>query len=303
MADGQTIDPGKALAAYDPRQYQVIARQEDLVALSKLVIIDLVAIDLGECANVGGKFMPSREKTDQIGAAAGITFVEASCAVTKIDRCVWVGRATARRMARDGSTQTMVAEYEWDAELRAEVVAKATSGPKYDSALAQGRLFGRQRADTGARLRVIRMLAGIPTAFKQADLKRPLVLARCSRDTEAMMKEPALRDLLVKQMIGATGDVFGPMRDVTPEPAALPDVPETPLDEETAEAVADEIVDDEVSGGVFPDDRGASRSRRLSRPGSKTCSAMRAAMRTWSWNARGCRRSSPRGWGRRARNR
>ena len=240
-----------ALAKYDPRQYQVIARPEDLVPLSRLVTIDLVAVDLGECANVGGKFMPSREKTDQIGAAAGITFIQESCAVTKIDRCVWVGRATARRMARDGTTQTMVAEYEWDAELRAEVTAKATSGPKYDSALSQGRLFGRQRADTGARLRVIRMLAGIPTAFRQADLKRPLVLPRCSRNTEAMMEDPVLRELLVQQMIGATGDVFGPptMRDVTPEPKALPDAPETPLDEETAEAVADKIVDDEASGG------------------------------------------------------
>ena len=64
-----------ALAKYDPRQYRVIARPEDLVPLSRLVTIDLVAVDLGSCANVGqGNFMPSREKTDQIGSAAGITF-------------------------------------------------------------------------------------------------------------------------------------------------------------------------------------------------------------------------------------
>ena len=239
-----------ALAKYDPRQYQVIARPEDLMPLSKLVTIDLVAVDLGQCANVGqGNFMPSRDKTDQIGSAAGITFVEEACAVTKIEPRVWVGRATARRMARDGSTQTMVAEYEWDAELRAEENAKAASGPKYDRELMQCRKFGRQRADTGARLRVIRALTGIPTAFKQADLKRPLVLARCSRDTEAMMADPALRELLVQQMAGAAGDVFGPsaMRDVTPEPEALPAAPETPLDEETAEAVADAVVDDETT--------------------------------------------------------
>ena len=36
---------------------------------------------------------------------------------------------------------------------------------------------------------------------------------------------------------------------MTPQPAALPDAPETPLDAETAEAVADEIVDDELGGG------------------------------------------------------
>ena len=262
MANEQTIDPGKALAAYDPRQYQVIARQEDLVALSKLVIIDLVAVELGECANVGGKFMPSREKTDQISAAAGISFVEEACSVTKIERCVWVGRAVARRMARDGSAPQMVAEYEWDAELRAEENAKATSGAKYERELMQARKFGRQRADTGARLRVIRMLAGIPTAFRQADLKRPLVLARCSRDTEAMMKEPALRELLVRQMAGSAADVFGPpttMRDVTPETEALPDAPETPLDEETVEKVAAIVADEErlrAAGETYLDDMG-----------------------------------------------
>ena len=55
-----------------------------------------------------------------------------------------------------------------------------------------------------------------------------------------------MRQALIAQALGAQGDVFGPLRDVTPQPAALPEVPETPLDAETAEAVADEIVDDET---------------------------------------------------------
>ena len=68
----QTSDPGKALAAYDPRQYQVVVKPEDLVPLSPLVRIDLTAVPLGECAAIGGgKVMPSREVTDQIGSAAG----------------------------------------------------------------------------------------------------------------------------------------------------------------------------------------------------------------------------------------
>ena len=51
----QTIDPGKALAAYDPRQYQVVVKPEDLVPLSPLVRIDLTAVPLGECAAIGGR--------------------------------------------------------------------------------------------------------------------------------------------------------------------------------------------------------------------------------------------------------
>ena len=248
----QTIDPGKALAAYDPRQYQVVVKPEDLVPLSPLVRIDLTAVPLGECAAIGGgKVMPSREVTDQIGSAAGVTFIETGCSVEKLDSTTWVGRATAERMMRDGSRERRVAEYEWDAQLRAEETAKSLSGPKYESALLQNRKFGRQRADTGARLRVIRSLTGIPTAFRPDAAKRPIVLARSSLNVEVAMADPVMRQALIAQAIGAGGDVFGagPMRDVTPAPKALPDAPETPLDEETAGAVADKIVDDEVSGG------------------------------------------------------
>ena len=260
----QTIDPGKALAAYDPRQYQVVVRPEDLVPLSPLVRIDLTAVPLGECAAIGGKkVMPSREVTDQIGSAAGCTFIESGCSVEKLDATTWVGRATAERMMRDGSRERRVAEYEWDAELRAQEVADKPitewrSGQRKDrprtdedrrNDLLGMRKFGRQRADTGARLRVIRSLTGIPTAFTKEQAQRPLVLARASVNVEVAMADPVMRQALIAQALGAQGDVFGPLRDVTPQPAALPDVPETPLDAETAEAVADEIVDDELGGG------------------------------------------------------
>ena len=206
----QTIDPGKALAAYDPRQYQVVVRPEDLVPLSPLVRIDLTAVPLGECAAIGGgKVMPSREVTDQIGSAAGCTFIESGCSVEKLDGTTWVGRATAERMMRDGSRERRVAEYEWDAELRAEETARAKAGPKYESTLLQNRKFGRQRADTGARLRVIRSLTGIPTAFKPDAAKRPIVLARASVNVEVAMADPVMRQALIAQALGAQGDVFG----------------------------------------------------------------------------------------------
>ena len=270
----QTSDPGKALAAYDPRQYQVVVKPEDLVPLSPLVRIDLTAVPLGECAAIGGgKVMPSREVTDQIGSAAGVTFIESGCSVEKLDSTTWVGRATAERMMRDGSRERRVAEYEWDAELKAQKVAdkpivewrnrqkteRARTDEDRRNDLLNMKEYGRQRADTGARLRVIRSLTGIPTAFTQAQAARPLVLARSSLNVEVAMADPVMRQALIAQAIGAGGDVFGagPMRDVTPEPEALPDAPETPLDAETAEAVADTVVEEEVARGVFPDDRGA----------------------------------------------
>ena len=64
--------------------------------------------------------MPSREVTDQIGsAAAGHDVHRERLLREKLDSTTWVGRATAERMMRDGSRERRVAEYEWDAELRA----------------------------------------------------------------------------------------------------------------------------------------------------------------------------------------
>ena len=278
MKAEQTIDPGKALAAYDPRQYQVIARPEDLIPLSDFVAIDVVAVPLGECADVGGgKMMPARDAIDRLAAASGIQFIEAKCSVTKLDKTTWVGRSAARRMQRDGTWSEGVAEYEWDAELRAELIAtkdvvewknrQKTYRPKTDLDRAQdlltARQFGRQRADTGARTRVVRLLLGIPTAFKAADVQRPLVVHRASLDARAMAADPAVRAIMAERMLGATGDVFGPgpMRDVTPEPEALPEVEPDynedvtregahaqEIDQQIAEAVADKIVDDEMGG-------------------------------------------------------
>ena len=77
MADRQLTTTAPAalvakLREYDPRQALVIAREEDLIALSPLVRIDVTAVVLGECAPVGGgKLMPARDATDRIGAGGG----------------------------------------------------------------------------------------------------------------------------------------------------------------------------------------------------------------------------------------
>ena len=85
----------------------VVVKPEDLVPLSPLVRIDLTAVPLGECAAIGGgKVMPSREVTDQIGSGGGhARSSRKRAAVTKLERglhvhgcragrATWVGRAT-----------------------------------------------------------------------------------------------------------------------------------------------------------------------------------------------------------------
>ena len=100
----------------------------------------------------------------------------------------------------------------------------------------------------------------------------------------------------MQQMIGATGDVFGPpaMRDVTPEPEALPEVEPDynedvtregahaqEMDQQTAEAVAATIVDDELGDGASLTEEEQAGIEDVFGDASG------AADRTWRWNARG----------------
>lgn len=236
-----TTDPPTALAKYqrDPSRWNLIVRPIDLMPLNEFVRLDVVEVDLGQCADVGGgKMMPARDTTDRIASAAGIVFV--ACRVEKIDKMVWVGHARAKRMQRDGTWAEAEASYEWDAELRAEELAtRGRDKTDLDRArdLLQMRKFGHQRADTGARMRVIRVLAGIPTAFSKADVRKPLVVHRAQLDAPAMMADPVVRDALVNRMFGATADLFGPsgLKDVTPVPEQI----EAPADEHAEEAIED----------------------------------------------------------------
>jgi hypothetical protein len=67
--------------------------------------------------------------------------------------------------------------------------------------------FARQRAETGARLRVVKELTGMPTAFSPAEAAKPLLFARVVQNTDYLLKTPEGRLLAAAQATG-TQDVI-----------------------------------------------------------------------------------------------
>ena len=238
-AGGLDTDQVTDLSQYPADQYQVLVRPEDLLTTSPLVRADvsIVPIPPADVHDLGaGQLMPRRSAVDRIADAAGIDFIESACGTRKESPTIWVGRAVARRRQVDGTWRTASAEYEFDLDVRFEEAAQRNSGAKLEREKLQLRKFARQRADTGARLRVIHILAGTKTSYTRAELARPLVLARVQINAEAMVADPVLREALLAQTFGAVGDLYGPAapRNVTPEPAAI-EAAEEPAPEEAPE--------------------------------------------------------------------
>ena len=272
------IEPAD-LSQYQPEKYQVLARPEDLACVASILRAEVVVVTIdardvnagGETHNIGGQTVLARSAVDRIGDAAGVTFDEHLCSTRKEGPRLWVGRAVGRRRQPDGTWRTAPAEYEWDvdvreAEARARLEHQVRIGkikadqvePKLAGEVIQMMKFGRARADTGARLRTVRILTGMKTGFSLSELQRPFVLARFSVNTEALMADPEMRQALVQQALGGATEVYGPRepRNVTPAPEQLAGQEELEaVDDLETPAVPDGgPSDDEVPWDETPED-------------------------------------------------
>jgi len=188
-----------------------------------------------DCFNISGKFMPKRELVDRIGEASGVDFIFGEVrSVTLEDnacgkRTVYIAVAQGRKMMSDGSYRTSSkCDYEFDPVLRAMLDYNVTElndktkqqqrtgrdGKPYGSSLARYILelqkVATQRANTGARLRVIRELVGMPTAFEAKDIEKPLLFGRMVQNTEYILKTPEGRSLATAKALGFDiSDLFG----------------------------------------------------------------------------------------------
>ncbi len=241
-----------ALSKYDPAQYNLLARPEDF-STSPLIKLELAVVKIdprdvregGEVHTIGGQKTPSRSALDKIADATGIDFTESRS--WKEDEHTWVCSMTGRRKQPDGTWRYATADYELDLEARAEEIRKRNgSQASKETEILQLRKFARQRANTGARLRVIRALTGLKTGFTPDELSRPFVFPRFSVNMEAALRDPDMKRAALNQALGVTADLYGASaepRDVTPraeEPAQI----EAPAEEEAGvEFAADEAPD------------------------------------------------------------
>lgn len=253
---------------------------EDCMAVTPLYKPEVTIIQLrlpqgkddpnSDVYNISGKFMPKREVVDRIGEATGLIFIHEGCRTWTESydddiagkRTVYISEQQAKKRMSDGSWRTSsVQAYEFDPVMRAmldygvtelNAQTKQTKDKWGKKTLAQTILeytkVARQRAETGARLRVIRELTNMPTAFSAADAAKPLVFGRFAQNTDYILQTPEGRAMASAQALGVdVASLFGGRKlpaaenevpapaiaSATPETAALP---ESTADYEYADA-------------------------------------------------------------------
>jgi hypothetical protein len=180
-----------------------------------------------DCFFISKKFMPKKEIVDRIGEASGIIFTRGETKTSTIEdancgrRTVYVGIAQGKVRMPDGSwRESSLCDYEFDPTLRAMLDYDVTElnettkkkqrtdkyGKSYGSTLARAILeyqkVACQRANTGARLRVIRELVGMPIAFTAEEIAQPVVFSRIVQNTSYILQTPEGRAMATAQALG-----------------------------------------------------------------------------------------------------
>jgi hypothetical protein len=235
----------KRIADADKSGALVFIDRENGFPLTELYTTEITSIRVSkdECHEITSKFMPKKEVVDRIGEACGITFIMGDSKTSTLDdstcgkRTVYTAFSQGKRRMPDGSwRESNVEPYEFDPTLRAMLdfsvteINEATkkrqrigeNGQPYGSTLARAILeyqkVACQRASTGARLRVIRSLVGMPISFSPDEISKPLVFSRIVQNTNYILDMPEGRLLAAAQATGADiSHVFGG-RKAIPEP-------------------------------------------------------------------------------------
>jgi hypothetical protein len=203
--------------------------------------ITSISIDKeNQCHSISGKFMPKKEVVDRIGEATGIIFTRGETKTSTIDdancgrRTVYVGIAQGKVRMPDGSwRESSICDYEFDPTLRAmldfDVTEINETTKKKQRVDRQGRAYGStlaraileyqkvacQRANTGARLRVIRELVGMPIALSAQEIARPLVFSRIVQNTSYILQTPEGRAMATAQALGVDmATLFGKKKEL-----------------------------------------------------------------------------------------
>jgi hypothetical protein len=208
-----------------------------------------------DCYEINKKFMPKKEIVDRIGEASGVIFVNGETRRETVEdavcslRLIYTGIAQGKVRISDGSWRTSsICEYEFDPALRAMLdydvtelnektkqKQKVYNGKAYGSTLARAIMeyqkTAKQRANTGARLRVIRELTGMPVAFTAEQIKEPVLFGRIVQNTGYILQTPEGRAMATAQALGVDiSTLFGGRK------AAI----EAPLSREDGASLANE---------------------------------------------------------------
>jgi hypothetical protein len=201
----------------------VFVNEEDLnTHIMFLPEVKVIRCTPDDFHNISGNFMPKSHQTDRIGEAAGINFVSENCGTRKEKEDVYVGFAQGKKRYPDGTWRnSSVCEYEFDVNTRAEAdfakdAKKMKDQRKYLTEADRNeyylnlKKYARQRAGTGARLKVIRELTGMPISFKPGEIHKAMVFSRVAVNTEQLLADPEMREVAIKIALGASKEIYGP---------------------------------------------------------------------------------------------
>lgn len=189
----------KNLSDYKGKALILTTQEEQIDTPFYTTMITEIKITIDMFHKIWPGYYPKKELSNQIGAGMGIDFLpnvkiedvhgdevkqsDGTVISPKTGlRCFKQGR----RMRPDGSFQISDPQpYEFNWADRAELdflSDQETGGKKYGSKLAKRKhilelkKFATQRAGTGSELAVIRNLTGMATSFKEADIKKGLIV-------------------------------------------------------------------------------------------------------------------------------
>lgn len=176
---------------------------------------------------INGEMMPKAHHLQRIAEAAGITFDTKDIIKNETS---WTVTVTAIRRGPDGIMYHVDASYDYD------WVDREKDGPKK---------FALQRAETGAQLRAIRKILGLPVTFNQENFLRVVVVCRVVADTDKLLEDPEMRKAAIEIATNGAASIYGP-KDVTPEREAIaaPEVTAEPVEDNDDFATFDQAPED-----------------------------------------------------------
>jgi hypothetical protein len=198
----------------------VFVRKEDVNTQSMFVPeMTILKINEADCHTIEGNKMPNAAQTDRIGEAGGVSFIAENCGTKIISEDIVIGYAQGEKRQPDGTwRKSKPEEYEFDCKTRAELDFINDKSNKYATEVSKRKHLLELRkkrtsfASTGARLKVIRALMGMPISFKPGQLVHAIVVGRIALNTDKLLEDPVTRGAVIQNMLGSSNQVYGPTK-------------------------------------------------------------------------------------------
>jgi hypothetical protein len=220
----------------------VYARDEEIQEIHQQyeTLITQVNFTKDDFQHVGGnKYYPLKHAQNKIAEACGVSYTdncgtkergkfsdliivkEGTLFIVRGDYSV-IGWAQGTRIKPDGQLRTSsICEYEFSVSDRCNLDFVGKFPPTTIEAarkkLLEVKKFATRRADTGAKLAVIRELAWIPTGFEKEDTLRPMVFSQVIENSDykhrllgSLMSTTDGRQSVAQAMLGTKQSLFGP---------------------------------------------------------------------------------------------